>query len=304
MFLRCGTSGDARRSQPPSRSLSVAGQAAAAASSISAGEGTGGRRVPRLLRRAVPLAVLVAAAAAAPAAGFGPPGFHLVDGGRPAACLQGAGERLAFVAGAIGEPEIRLLAPSPTAAAPFGARPSLRPGPMLLCPQVAASPDGRVVAAVAWVGSGPRAQVRVVVEGEAPVTLAEPKDGAVGGPADLAIAVGDAGDVVVAWAERVDDAESADARARALPRGAAPAGRRVRHAGSLGAARRVAGETAFGLAVGVDAGGAATVALAERATTRSNVTVEAFSAPSRDAPLGPPQRLSSDAAPSCGRRWP
>ena len=65
-----------------------------------------------------------------------------------------------------------------------------------------------MVAAATWVGSGPRAQVRVVVEGEAPVTLAEPKDGVVGGPADLAIAVGDAGDVVVAWPERADDAES------------------------------------------------------------------------------------------------
>ena len=240
--------------------------------------------------------MLVAAAAAAPAAGFGPPGFHLVEGGRPAACLQGAGERLAFVAGAVGEPEIRLLAPSPTAAAPFGARPALRPGPMLLCPQVAASPDGRVVAAAAWVGSGSRAQVRVVVEGEAPVDAggAEGRRGRrAGGPRDRGRGrrrrrggLGRAGG-------RAPTARRSSARASAW-RGARPAARSARPSRSAPSGASPA-RPGSGSPSGVDAAGAATVALAERATTRSDVTVDVFAAPARDAPLGPPQRLGSDA---------
>ena len=118
------------------------------------------------------------------------------------------------------------------------------PGRCRWCPQVAASPDGRVVAAAAWVGPGPRAQVRVVVEGEAPVTLAEPKDGVVGGaggPRDRGRGRRRRrGGLARAGGRR----RQLDARARPLPRGAAPA-RAVRSARSsqLGAVRRVAGET-------------------------------------------------------------
>jgi hypothetical protein len=249
----------------------------------------------RLLRRAASLAVAAGLVAAAPASAFGPAAFRFAPGGAPAACLQSAADRLAYVAGDTSTPDVEVLAPTRLAAdlEPAG---SLRLGPMLLCPRVAAAPGG-TIAAAGWTGLIGRLRIRATfadpgLPAAPPVVLAEPKGTTLVDSDSLAVAVGERGDVVVAWAEAFSGERDA-ARIRAVRR---PAG------GTFGVPETLSGpyrvkrnDTVAALAAGVDAAGTATVAWTRQASKRAPVVVEAATASEPGLAFGRAQRLAEDA---------
>ena len=249
------------------------------------------------MRRTAVLALVAAAAALATpriAGAFGPPSFQVAPGGAPAACLESAGDRVAYVAGNVTHPEVELLGPGPLGGLfPAG---TIRLGPLQLCPSVAAVPGGPVAVA-GWTGlpESPRLHVAVAGEPGPPVRLAQARRPVPISPDALAVAVGPAGDILVAWVEalsEVDRSGRTAVRIRAVRR---PPG------GGFGAAQTIRprftgdAETGAYVAAGVDGAGAATVVWARQEEDTSPVVVEAVTAPSRDAPFGARQRLTRSA---------
>jgi hypothetical protein len=190
---------------------------------------------------------------------------------------------------------VRFLAPSP-AADVLRQDPALRIGPLVTCPRVAAA--GRTVAAAGWLAGG-QVQLRAVFADEGgaapPAILAAPKGGVELTVEQPALAAGDAGDVVVAWADVRSGGLFGPNRVQVRAARRAPAGG-FGPAQAIGPRFRVPGGSAVRVAAGVDAAGAATVVWVHQRRGRgAPARVLAATAPAREAAFGAPQELTRSA---------
>ena len=158
---------------------------------------------------------------------------------------------------------------------------------------------GRTTAAAGWLGGGDRVPLRAVVaeEGAAPppATLAELKAGDLEvTPSEPAVAVGEAGDAVVAWFESRSRSLFGSARVRIRAARRAPGGG-FGPPEAIGPRFRVPDASAVRVAAGVDATGTTTIVWAQKRRGRGAPTrVRAVTAV-RGAPFGAPQELAGGA---------